>query len=130
MSMPQATDRLRKSAIEPCVLMLLTGRSGYAHDVVTALGGVEGLATTEGTVYPMLSRLRREGLVSTEWQESPSGPPRRYYRLTPEGERAVEGFKTSWRTFRQAVDAVVAGDVALPATSTDPSTPLTVKEPS
>jgi PadR family transcriptional regulator PadR len=65
------------------------------------------MLTTEGTIYPLLSRLRREGLVSTEWRESSSGPPRRYYALTPEGHAALANFRREWATFRDAVDTIL-----------------------
>ena len=65
------------------------------------------MLTTEGTLYPLLSRLRRDGLVKTEWRESADGPPRRYYELTAEGRRALTGFKSEWTTFRGAVDAIL-----------------------
>jgi PadR family transcriptional regulator PadR len=64
--------------------------------------------TSEGTIYPLLSRLRRDGLVETTWRESESGPPRRYYRLTREGQRALDTFVRDWTRFRDAVDAVLA----------------------
>lgn len=108
----QAIDRLRRGAVEYCVLTLLRDGPAYSHDVVRALGSVDGLVTSEGTLYPLLSRLRRDGLVRTQWQESPAGPPRRYYRLTAEGERVVDSFARAWRTFRSAIDAVVAGDLS------------------
>jgi PadR family transcriptional regulator PadR len=69
--------------------------------------GKTGLLTTEGTLYPLLSRLRRDGLVKTQWQESTDGPPRRYYELTAEGRRALAGFKTEWMSFRGAVDGIL-----------------------
>jgi PadR family transcriptional regulator PadR len=63
--------------------------------------------TSEGTIYPLLSRLRRDGLVETSWHESPSGPPRRYYQLTPEGHRALELFSAEWDRFTQAVNRLL-----------------------
>jgi PadR family transcriptional regulator, regulatory protein PadR len=65
------------------------------------------MVTSEGTIYPLLSRLRRDGLVESTWQESPSGPPRRYYRLTESGRAALETFKREWDRFRDAVDHFV-----------------------
>jgi PadR family transcriptional regulator PadR len=65
------------------------------------------MLTTEGTIYPLLSRLRREGLVETEWQESTSGPPRRYYALTADGRAALAAFRREWATFRSAVDTIL-----------------------
>jgi PadR family transcriptional regulator PadR len=63
---------------------------------------------SEGTIYPLLSRLRRDRLVNTSWQESESGPPRRYYELTDAGERALADFCDEWARFRDAVDALLA----------------------
>lgn len=79
------------------VLQLLAGREVYGGELVDLLGQYGALATTRGTVYPMLSRLRSSGLVETTWHESPSGPPRRYYRLTPEGESARLRRADAWR---------------------------------
>ena len=72
-----------------------------------ALGNAGGLVTSEGTLYPLLSRLRREGLVQTTWRESASGPPRRYYSLTPAGVGALDAFLIEWARFRESVDAVL-----------------------
>lgn len=60
-------------------------------------------------MYPLLSRLRREGLVSTAWRDSPSGPPRKYYALTGPGRRALGAFCEEWRRFRASVDALIEG---------------------
>ena len=65
------------------------------------------MVTTEGTIYPLLSRLRRDGLVETNWRESESGPPRRYYRLTDAGRTGLRHFVDEWRTFRDGVDTLL-----------------------
>lgn len=78
----------------------------YAFELIEALGKT-GMLTSEGTLYPLLSRLRRDGLVNTEWRESTDGPPRRYYELTAEGRRALNGFKNEWTSFRGAVDKIL-----------------------
>lgn len=67
------------------------------------------MVTSEGTIYPLLSRLRREALVETTWRESPAGPPRRYYRLTADGRGALVRFVAEWGPFRDAVDHFVGG---------------------
>ena len=89
--------QFRRGAVELAVLQLLAGREAYGGELVDLLGQYGALATTRGTVYPMLSRLRSSGLVETTWHESPSGPPRRYYRLTPEGESARLRRADAWR---------------------------------
>lgn len=101
--------QLRRGALQYCVLALVSDEPRYAFDIVRDLGSVEGMVTSEGTVYPLLSRLRRDGLVATTWRESSSGPPRRYYELTETGVAALESFVTQWRTFSSAVDHLLAG---------------------
>lgn len=99
--------QMRRGALEYCVLALLCGREMYGLEVVRTLAEVDGLVLSEGTLYPLLSRLRKESLVDTTWKESPSGPPRRYYRLTAKGRRALADFTTEWRRFRDAVDRLL-----------------------
>ena len=81
--------QMRRGTLEYCVLALLRDRPRYGFDLVATLAQADGLVTSKGTVYPLLSRLRRDGLVTTSWHESPSGPPRRYYQLTPAGQAAL-----------------------------------------
>ncbi len=100
--------QLRRGTLEYCVLALLRGRERYGFELVRALGDIDVLVTSEGTIYPLLGRLRRDGLVETSWQESESGPPRRYYRLTAAGRRALDGFTEDWVRFRDSVDKVLA----------------------
>ena len=96
--------QMRRGTLEYCVLALLRGQARYGFDLVRSLASADGLVTSEGTIYPLLSRLRRDGLVTTTWHESPSGPPRRYYQLTPAGHQALELFTTEWDRFTTAVD--------------------------
>jgi PadR family transcriptional regulator PadR len=100
-------SQLRRGVLEFCVLALLRDGERYSYELVRALGDADGLVTTEGTLYPMLGRLRREGVVDTTWRESPSGPPRRYYHLTPDGQAALDGFGAEWTRFRDSVDALL-----------------------
>jgi PadR family transcriptional regulator PadR len=99
--------QLRRGTLEFCVLALLQGEERYGFELVKALGEVDGLVTTEGTIYPLLSRLRREGLVETSWRESGVGPPRRYYRSTVEGRQALTAFTADWKRFRTSVDTIL-----------------------
>ena len=98
---------MRRGTLQYCVLALLANEERYGFDLVRALAELDGMVTSEGTIYPLLSRLRRDGLVDSSWQESPAGPPRRYYRLTASGRAALEGFRLEWRRFRDAVDHFV-----------------------
>jgi PadR family transcriptional regulator PadR len=99
--------QIRRGVLEYCVLAMLESEERYAFDLVRALADVTGMVTSEGTIYPMLSRLRRDGVVETNWQESPSGPPRRYYRLTAHGRQALKEFREEWVRFREAVDRLL-----------------------
>jgi PadR family transcriptional regulator, regulatory protein PadR len=103
------TTQMRKGALEFCVLALLRRQPRYGFELVQALSRVDGMLTSEGTIYPLLSRLRRDGLVETQWQESANGPPRRYYRLTENGNCALAAFQEEWATFSRAVDTIVRG---------------------
>ncbi len=99
--------QMRRGTLQYCVLSLLADEERYGFDLVRGLAELDGMVTSEGTIYPLLSRLRRDGLVESSWQESPSGPPRRYYRLTSAGRSALEAFRFEWRRFRDAVDHFV-----------------------
>jgi PadR family transcriptional regulator PadR len=102
-----AVSQLRRGVLEYCVLALLREESRYAFDLVSELGRHASLVTSEGTIYPLLSRLRREKLVTTEERESAVGPPRRYYALTASGRRALDGFAVDWAEFRSDVDHLI-----------------------
>jgi PadR family transcriptional regulator, regulatory protein PadR len=99
--------QMRRGTLQYCVLALLAEEERYGFDLVRALAAVDGMLTSEGTIYPLLSRLRRDGLVESSWQESPTGPPRRYYRPTEAGQAALDGFQREWSRFRDAVDHFV-----------------------
>ena len=104
----KAASQLRKGVLEYCVLALLRDGSRYGVELLGELGAKSVMATSQGTIYPLLARLRREGLVETSWQESSSGPPRRYYELTPSGRAAMREFVAVWPDFRDAVDQFIA----------------------
>src|SRR6266852_182487 len=99
--------QMRRGAWEFCVLGLLERGERYGLELVQALAADGGLVTSEGTIYPLLSRLRRDGLGDTTWSESASGPPRRYYRLTTAGRRSLTGFREEWARFSRAVDSLI-----------------------
>jgi len=100
--------QMRRGAIEYCVLALLQSEDRYGFEITRQLSEADGLVTSEGTVYPLLTRLRNDGLVDTYWQESTEGPPRRYYRITPYGKRALKSFIDQWARFRDSVDDILS----------------------
>ena len=100
-------SQLRRGTVEYCVLALLRDGERYGFELVRELAMVDGLVTSEGTIYPLLTRLRKDELVTTFWQESESGPPRRYYRLTAAGRTALADFTDEWSRFRDSVDAIL-----------------------
>jgi PadR family transcriptional regulator PadR len=97
---------MRKGALEYCVLALLKDGERYGFELVRHLSVAE-LVTSEGTIYPLLSRLRRDGSVETTWRESTQGPPRRYYKLTSTGKASLESFAEEWRRFCRAVNGIL-----------------------
>ena len=97
--------QLKKGVLELCVLALLSRGDGYAYDIASQLA--EGIEMGEGTIYPLMRRLQDEGLVATYLAESPSGPPRKYYRLTDTGRQSFINQKADWATFSKAVGAIL-----------------------
>ncbi|MDO5495235.1 MAG: PadR family transcriptional regulator [bacterium] len=104
-SSPVVTQ-LRKGVLEYCVLRHLDAGPEYGLELANKLGE-DGLISHGGSLYPLLSRLRNQQLVETFWQESESGPPRRYYRQTPEGRAALRRFLPEWRSFVDRVNQLM-----------------------
>ncbi|WP_299445801.1 PadR family transcriptional regulator [uncultured Phycicoccus sp.] len=112
MGAPEAAlSQLRRGVLEHCVLALLEGRERYGYDLVAELSDA-GLVASEGTVYPLLSRLRRDALVDTTWRASADGPARRYYALSPAGSRALADFRTAWSGFAASVSTILTPEGA------------------
>jgi PadR family transcriptional regulator, regulatory protein PadR len=93
---------IRKGLLEFLVLKIVGTTSVYVPDILRKLAETE-FATQEGTLYPLLSKLRREELVQYEWQESDSGPPRKYYRLTKAGRTQLAAFDDYWTQINQTI---------------------------
>lgn len=98
------TAQIRKGVVELAVLGLLAQGERYGSQIVEELAGEPALALTAGTVYPLLSRLLKAGLIDSTWQESPVGPPRKYYRLTNAGRAAHTDQAAAWVSVRDALD--------------------------
>jgi PadR family transcriptional regulator PadR len=97
------SSQIRRGTLELCVLAMIASKPRYGYDLVSALERWELLATTEGTLYPLLRRLQREGKVEASWQESAAGPPRKYYRLTPHGRDLLGRMAADWAELSEAV---------------------------
>jgi PadR family transcriptional regulator PadR len=98
-------QNLRKGLLEFLVLVIVSSGDVYAGDILGRLESTD-FATREGTLYPLLSKMRREGLLDHEWQESVAGPPRKYYRLTPAGRALLAHFREYWASMSDVIAAL------------------------
>ncbi len=95
MNIDNLKSQMRKGMLEFCVLLILKERAAYASEMLAALKEAH-MIVVEGTLYPLLTRLKNDGLLAYNWQESTSGPPRKYYSLTPLGYEFLEQLQASW----------------------------------
>ncbi|MFY9263086.1 MAG: PadR family transcriptional regulator [Actinomycetaceae bacterium] len=98
-----SVTQLYKGTIELAVLALLSRRAHYGGEIVDKLASIPGLHTSAGTIYPLLKRLAKAGALSTSWVESPSGPPRKYYKLTPTGKQDFAALSAAWHELAGAI---------------------------
>ncbi len=98
--------QLRKGLLEFCLLSLLDAGEGYGYEIVQRLRAVEELAVTESTVYPILSRLRKEGYLKVRATPSPGGPPRRYFSLTALGKSRLREMSEYWDALNRSIEEV------------------------
>jgi PadR family transcriptional regulator PadR len=96
---------LRKGLLEFLILRIIARDKVYVADMLQQLGSTE-FATQEGTLYPLLSKMRREGAVDYEWQESDAGPPRKYYKLTTKGQSQLDELNEYWSYIHRTVDTL------------------------
>lgn len=110
-----ANTQLRRGVVGPCILALLSTGPRFGLQIVRELNEVGQLLTSQGTVYPLLSRLQEAGQVSSHWEVSDRERPRRYYSLTEVGRRDLDLFREDWRQFSDSVGSLL---------ETIPSTPF------
>src|ERR1700712_4891795 len=104
--MPESLQiQLKKGVLEMCVLELLSQGDNYAYDIASRMDDAVGMG--EGTIYHLMRRMQNDGLVSTYLQESESGPPRKYYRLTKTGALALKSQVSEWMVFEAAVRKIL-----------------------
>lgn len=99
--------QVRKGLLELSILNAIRTGRRYGYDIVKSLRAMEGLVISEGTIYPILSRFRREGLVHATIEPSPDGPARRYYALTPAGLELLRRMNAYWEQVKRGVDSTV-----------------------
>jgi PadR family transcriptional regulator PadR len=100
-------SQFRKGVVELAILALLHRGEAYGGEIVERLAAYPGLAISAGTVYPLLSRLKKSGLIDSAWQESPVGPPRKYYRLTGAGQAEYAAMAKAWEGVTGAMDELL-----------------------
>jgi PadR family transcriptional regulator len=99
---------LRRGVLGPCVLALLEVRPRFGLELVRDLAAADGLLTSDGTVYPLLNRLRDAGLVTSQWQDNEGERARRYYSITQAGRQSLESFRADWTRFSVTVGGVLS----------------------
>ena len=100
--------QMRKGILEYCILSIIAKGEIYASDIIAELKKAQ-LLVVEGTLYPLLTRLKNNGLLTYNWVESVSGPPRKYYSLSAEGKNVLEQLDTTWRELAFAVQTSIEG---------------------
>jgi PadR family transcriptional regulator PadR len=111
MKIENTKAQMRKGVLEYCILSILKEGEGYTSDILKTLKDAKMLVV-EGTIYPLLTRLKNAGLLSYRWEESTSGPPRKYYMLTETGKLFLKELDTTWNELQQAVNKVTTQNQA------------------
>lgn len=95
MNVDNTKSQMRKGMLEYCIMLLLHRQASYANDIIEQLKEAK-MIVVEGTLYPLLTRLKNDKILKYEWVESTQGPPRKYYSLTMDGEEALRQLDASW----------------------------------
>jgi PadR family transcriptional regulator PadR len=103
------TTQLRKGVLELCILNIIGHDRVYGYNIVRQLRDIDSLVVSEGTIYPILSRLKRDGLVRTSLEESSEGPARKYYELTRRGEQLLGDMNSYWDNLSRGVSGLKRG---------------------
>ncbi len=106
MNVENTKAQMRKGILEFCILSLLKSKEAYTSEIITTLKQSK-LVVVEGTIYPLLTRLKNDGLLTYRWEESTSGPPRKYYKITPVGEEFLNELNTTWKELVFAVESTI-----------------------
>jgi PadR family transcriptional regulator PadR len=104
MKIENTKAQMRKGVLEFCILSILARKEAYPSEILEQLKGAK-LIVVEGTLYPLLTRLKNAGVLTYRWEESTSGPPRKYYKLTELGERFLKELQSTWDNLVVAVNS-------------------------
>ena len=104
------TVQVRKGILDMCILSALVDRERYGYELVKTLASIPGLCVTEGTLYPLLSRLRVSGLVAARLEESSEGPARKYYSLTREGKKTLKTMQDYQAALNEGARRLLKGE--------------------
>lgn len=103
MNIENLKSQMRKGLLDFCVLLILNRRAAYASELIAELKSAR-MIVVEGTLYPLLTRLKNEGLLAYEWRESNAGPPRKYYVITPVGAALLDRLSQTWDEMSATID--------------------------
>lgn len=105
MNIENTQAQMRKGILEYCILLVIARQDTYVPDIISQLKEAK-IIVVEGTIYPLLTRLKNAGLLSYRWEESTQGPPRKYYNITREGQDALRDFETSWNELTSSINTL------------------------
>ncbi len=105
MNLEKTKAQMRKGVLELCILSIIAEKDAYASDILEKLKEAK-LIVVEGTLYPLLTRLKNEGMLNYRWEESKSGPPRKYYTLTEIGIKVLDDLNVNWQDLVKAVNKI------------------------
>ncbi len=105
MNIENTKAQMRKGILDYCILEILSKKHSYAPDIINEMKKAR-MIVVEGTLYPLLTRLKNLGLLNYRWEESVQGPPRKYYELTEEGQKALVELEESWSEILNSVETI------------------------
>lgn len=110
MDLENTRSQMRKGILEYCILCIIERHECYASDIIDQMKDAR-LIVVEGTLYPLLTRLKNAGLLAYKWEESKSGPPRKYYTLTEEGQEFLNGLHQTWQELSGATESILKNKI-------------------
>lgn len=97
--------QMRRGVLEYCILSILSKKDSYASSILSELKDAR-MIVVEGTIYPLLIRQKNQGLLTYRWEESPQGPPRKYYQITDKGRQALAEMDSAWQELVESIETI------------------------